>query len=85
MSSTPWYRGKTLPGRSDDWTVESVAHRSIASDETFTCAVTGDEVPANTSHLYVTARRERSFARDEIENFVVVDEETLRDWLGADE
>lgn len=83
--TTPWYRGTTPPGRSDDWKVTTVAQRSMTSDETFVCAATGDEIPSSTSHLYVTARREAGGYKDEFEHYVIVDEDALRDWLGADE
>lgn len=79
-SSTPWYRGAAVPGRSDDWTVAAVARRSLVSDETFVCEATGDEVPASSTHLLVTIRRDGRF-RTRTEEFVVRDEDTLREWL----
>lgn len=81
--SDPWYRGASVPGRSDDWEVTAVARRSLVSEETFTCEATGRDVPANSTHLLVTVRREGRF-RDRTEEFVVADEAALRDWLAVD-
>lgn len=82
--SSPWYQGATLPNRSDDWEVTAVAHRSIASEETFICEVTGQNVPAKSTHLLVTVRRKGRF-RNKTDEFVVVDEDTLRGWLEVEE
>jgi hypothetical protein len=79
-SSDPWYRGATIPTRSDDWEIAWIAYRSLASDETFECEVTGQPVPANSSHLLVEIRREGTF-RTQTEQFVVRDEDTLREWV----
>ncbi|SFG87172.1 hypothetical protein SAMN04488063_3169 [Halopelagius inordinatus] len=82
--SAPWYRGATLPNRGDGWEVTAVAHRSIASDETVICEVTGQSVPAKSTRLLVTIHR-KGMSRDETEQFVVVDEDTLRGWLELEE
>jgi hypothetical protein len=79
-SSDPWYRGAVVPDRSDEWRVTAVARRSLASEETFVCEATGAEVPASSTHLLVTVRRGGRFW-NRTEEFVVLDEHTLREWL----
>ncbi|MDS0300876.1 hypothetical protein NDI76_19175 [Halogeometricum sp. S1BR25-6] len=79
-SSDPWYRGALVPDRDGDWRVTAVARRSLASEETFVCEATGAAVPASSTHLLVTVRRRGRF-RDKTDEFVVLDEDTLRRWL----
>ena len=79
-NSEPWYRGARVPNRSDDWEVTAVARRSLVSEETFVCEVTGRDVPANSTHLLVTVRRKGGLL-NRTDEVVVVDEETLRGWL----
>jgi hypothetical protein len=78
--SDPWYKGAKIPTRSDDWEIDWIAHRSIASDETFECEITGRSIPASSPHLLVTIRR-KGRLRIQTEEFVVQDEDTLRDWV----
>lgn len=83
-SSDPWYRGAVVPNRNGDWRVTAVARRSLVSEETFVCEATGAEVPASSTHLLVTVRRDGRF-RDKTDEFIVLDEDTLRQWLDTGE
>lgn len=76
------YRGRSIPEKSDEWTVDSVAYRAVHTGDTETCAHTGETIPPQTGHFYVTARGKTGREYDEFEHYALKDEQALTEWLG---
>ncbi|WP_440767528.1 hypothetical protein [Natronorubrum sp. DTA7] len=60
QSRTVRFKGERPPwkaGESSEWEIRTVARRTANADETATCVVTGETVPLNEPHFFVTSIR----------------------------
>ena len=72
------YRGRTPPGFGDEWSIQTISHRSRNTEVT---DIVGNTLDPWTRHLYVTVRRNSELGQDGLRYFVLGNETALRKWL----